>query len=53
MIRYLKSGQSAATKAASDSQVRHTVEAILGDIAEHGESAMRQYSEKFDRWSPA
>src|SRR5579863_5693984 len=53
MIRYLKSGQSAATKAASDSQVRHTVEAILGDIAAHGESAMRQYSEKFDRWSPA
>jgi sulfopropanediol 3-dehydrogenase len=53
MIRYLKSGQSAATKAASDSQVRHTVEAILGDIAAHGESAMRQYSEKFDKWSPA
>jgi sulfopropanediol 3-dehydrogenase len=53
MIRYLKSGQSAATKAASDSQVRHTVEAILGDIAERGESAMRQYSEKFDKWSPA
>ena len=53
MIRYLKSGQSAATKAASDSQVRHTVEAILGDIAEHGEAAMRQYSEKFDKWSPA
>ena len=53
MIRYLKSGQSAATKAASDSQVRHTVEAILADIAEHGESAMRQYSEKFDKWSPA
>ncbi len=52
MIRYLKSGQSAATKAASDSQVRHTVEAILGDIAEHGESAMRRYSEKFDKWSP-
>ncbi len=52
MIRYLKSGQSAATKAASDSQVRHTVEAILGDIAAHGESAMRQYSEKFDKWSP-
>jgi sulfopropanediol 3-dehydrogenase len=53
MIRCLKSGQSAATKAASDSQVRHTVEAILGDIAAHGESAMRQYSEKFDKWSPA
>ena len=53
MIRYLKSGQSAATKAESDSQVRNTVEAILGDIAAHGETAMRQYSEKFDKWSPA
>ncbi len=53
MIRYLKSGQSAATKAASDSQVRHTVEEILEDIAAHGESAMRRYSEKFDQWSPA
>jgi sulfopropanediol 3-dehydrogenase len=53
MIRYLKSGQSAATKAASDSEVRHTVEAILGEIAAQGESAMRRYSEKFDKWSPA
>ena len=46
MIRYLKSGQSAATKAASDSQVRHTVEAILGDTAAHGESAMRAVSRR-------
>ena len=34
--------------------MRHTVEAILRDIAAHGyESAMRRYSEKFDKWSPA
>jgi sulfopropanediol 3-dehydrogenase len=52
MVRQLKSGQSAATKAASSLQVRHTVEAILEDIAAHGEKAMRQYSEKFDQWSP-
>ena len=52
MIRYLKSGQSAAAKAESSQQVRHTVEAILADIGAHGEKAMRQYSEKFDKWSP-
>src|SRR5947209_662420 len=53
MIQHLKTGQSAATKAASDSQVRRTVESILDDIARDGESAMRRYSEKFDNWSPA
>ena len=52
MIRYLKSGQSAATKAENSLQVRTTVEAILDDIGAHGEKAMRQYSEKFDKWSP-
>src|ERR1700681_1501354 len=52
MIRYLKSGQSAATKAENSLQVRNTVEGILDDIGAHGEKAMRQYSEKFDKWSP-
>jgi sulfopropanediol 3-dehydrogenase len=53
MIRYLKSGQSAAAKAESSAQVRNTVEAILNEIGLHGEKAVRQYSEKFDKWSPA
>jgi sulfopropanediol 3-dehydrogenase len=52
MVRYLKGGQSAAAKAANSLQVRQTVEAILDDIATHGETAMRRYSEKFDNWSP-
>jgi len=52
MIRYLKGGQSAAMKAESTLQVRNTVEAILGDIGANGEQAVRQYSEKFDKWSP-
>ena len=52
MIRYLKSGQSAAMKAESTLQVRNTVEAILADIAARGETAVREYSEKFDQWSP-
>ena len=52
MIRYLKSGQSAATKAEDNFQVRNTVEGILDDIAANGEKAVRQYSVKFDKWSP-
>ena len=52
MIRHLKSGQSAEAKAESSAQVRSTVEAILSDIAARGEAAVREYSEKFDKWSP-
>ncbi len=52
MVRSLKCGQSAATKAAATLQVRQTVEAILEDIAAQGEEALRRYSEKFDQWSP-
>src|SRR3979409_2470258 len=52
MIRHLKSGQSAEAKAENSAQVRSTVEAILADIAARGEAAVREYSEKFDKWSP-
>src|ERR1035437_1858091 len=53
MIRHLKTGQSAEAKAENSAQVRSTVEAILADIAVRGETAVREYSEKFDKWSPA
>ena len=53
MIRHIKTGQSAETKAENSSQVRKTVEAILADISGRGETALREYSEKFDKWSPA
>jgi sulfopropanediol 3-dehydrogenase len=52
MIRHLKTGQSAEAKAENSAQVRSTVETILSDIAERGEAAVREYSEKFDKWSP-
>jgi sulfopropanediol 3-dehydrogenase len=52
MIRPLKSGQSAEVKAENSAQVRSTVEGILSDIAARGEAAVREYSEKFDKWSP-
>lgn len=52
MIRYLKSGQTAAVKAENSLQVRNTVETILNEIGTRGEAAVREYSEKFDKWSP-
>src|SRR5271154_2765677 len=53
MIRRIKSGQSAETKAENSVQVRGVVEGILEEIAARGEFAVREYSQKFDRWSPA
>jgi sulfopropanediol 3-dehydrogenase len=52
MIRHIKTGQSAEAKAENSAQVRKTVEAILADISARGEAAVREYSEKFDKWSP-
>jgi sulfopropanediol 3-dehydrogenase len=52
MIRRIKTGQSAAAKAENSVQVRATVEGILGDIAARGAVAVREFSAKFDRWSP-
>ena len=53
MIRYLKRGRDAAAIAAADLKVRGTVEAILKDIEERGDDAVREYSRKFDNWDPA
>jgi sulfopropanediol 3-dehydrogenase len=53
MIRRLKSGRSAEATAEQQRQVRLTVEGILADIGSRGEAAVREYSQKFDQWSPA
>lgn len=52
MIRRIKTGLSAETKAENTLQVRNTVEGILGDIAARGGAAVREFSQKFDQWSP-
>lgn len=52
MIRYLKKGISADEQFAADERVRSTVEDILRDVAENGDTAVRSYSERFDQWSP-
>ena len=52
MARYLKRGQPADVTAREDDRVRKTVEDIIADIGARGDRALRDYSERFDRWSP-
>ena len=52
MIRHLKTGRSAAAREAANAQVRATVEQILAEISARGEAAVRDYSARFDKWSP-
>jgi sulfopropanediol 3-dehydrogenase len=52
MARYLKQGISGDEIADQDSRVRGTVEDIIRDIDARGDEALREYSEKFDAWSP-
>lgn len=52
MARFLKHGIDAETKLQTDTKVRETVETILADLEARGDEAVREYSEKFDNWSP-
>lgn len=52
-MRYIKQAEAATEIAANDDKVRRTVEDILKGIAQRGEDAVREYSAKFDSWSPA
>lgn len=53
MIRYLKSAKTAAETAEADRKVRQTVESVLDDVAARGDEAVRELSERFDKWSPS
>jgi len=52
MAIWLKRGAKAAEKKAIDASVRETVERTLADIADRGDAAVRELSQKFDNWSP-
>jgi sulfopropanediol 3-dehydrogenase len=52
MIKYIKTGKPAEEKRDIDQQVAKTVETILADIEIRGWAAIREYSEKFDKWNP-
>lgn len=51
MIQTLKIGRSKAQRAEDNRKVRDTVEAILADIEQRGDAAVRELSAKFDGWS--
>ena len=52
MATHLKTGIGEEQSRAADQKVRQTVESILADVEARGDTAVREYSEKFDRWSP-
>ncbi len=52
MIKVIKSGISAEAAAEMEAKVKTTVEGILADIGSRGDDAVRELSEKFDKWSP-
>ncbi len=52
MAKWLKEGIDPDIKQKADAQVRKTVEDILEDIDTRGDAAVRELSEKFDKWSP-
>jgi len=52
MPRHLKTGRSAEQTSADAKRVRDTVTGIIEDIESRGETALREISEKFDKWNP-
>jgi len=52
MATHLKRRIAAEMTDEMDRKVRATVEGILADVKKRGDAAVREYSEKFDRWVP-
>ncbi|MEO1287914.1 MAG: histidinol dehydrogenase [Chloroflexota bacterium] len=51
-VSYLKRGKSVDELAQADAKVQETVKTILADIRQRKDEAVRELSEKFDKWSP-
>ena len=52
MATYLKRKVNTAEIREVDAQIQKTVETILADIENHGDTAVRELSVRFDNWSP-
>lgn len=52
MIKYVKKGKKEEEKKEFLQQVKSTVEIIIEDIENDGDSAIAKYSETFDKWNP-
>jgi sulfopropanediol 3-dehydrogenase len=52
MIEELKTGKTEQEREEADKKVRQTVESIIADVKARGDTAVRDLSEKFDKWGP-
>src|SRR5215472_636341 len=52
MPRHIKRAALAGQQKEADAKVRSTVETIIADVAKRGDVAVRELSERFDKWSP-
>jgi sulfopropanediol 3-dehydrogenase len=52
MIQQIKKGITYAESKDADLKVRALVEAMLENVTQNGDAAVREYSEKLDKWSP-
>src|SRR3974390_1666322 len=52
MPRHIKTAALAGQREEADAKTRGTVETIIADVARRGDGAVRELSERFDKWSP-
>ncbi|MGL3148995.1 histidinol dehydrogenase [Microbacterium sp. A82] len=52
MPKNLKTGEGKTSEQSGSAAVRETVEEVLAEVRERGDVAVREYSERFDKWSP-
>lgn len=52
MVTYMKKPVAASGANDKRAAVIHTVEEVIAQVRERGDEAVREYSEKFDNWSP-
>src|ERR1700716_843099 len=52
MPRHIKTAALAGQQEDADAKVRGAVEAIIADVRTRGDAAVRDLSERFDKWSP-
>ena len=52
MPRHIKTAALAGQQEEADAKIRGTVEGIITDVAKRGDAAVRELSERFDKWSP-
>lgn len=52
MATTVKTARPATADAEARAAVSATVAEVIADVRERGDAAVREYSEKFDRWSP-